>query len=679
MIKKYQNSGTINYGTKISPEREAEIRAEQQAALDDLWRQRNAYAEQEEQERKQQLKEEIKRVTAEHAAKTAHLDNGSSATDWYYALQDDPQKRAEWDRGAKLTTLAGLGAIATPYLLYGMGSMGGAIYRGLSNPITRTAVQQAGTKAALSTLAGEAVDRFSYGTRDYVDNSSIGNTKLNRYAIRPTLSMLPIILNTDNVVERRLAGSVAKIDGWEDGMSMFDLANGDELTKHITNAVNSDSSSKIKNNIHRTDKKDQMFLDQMNDAISVFGSDFLAEVVPSKPEYFEDFFPDIRDRAKQAFEREITSGQGLIANGILARTSGAEIAERGLAKQQGFGNNGIILARSMPQEELINVGTGIGERGGDKILYTMFSDPGIVDKYLIAPRGTTLKDMGIRKRSYLNAYSTIESARQNFETVLQKAIARKDRETAIRAARGLIWTSQRLPSTMQHHNILSTLGQQYEALPETVKAFEESSRSISSEFMQRLANSAKQLEVSGGRSEIMSGDVPLFGEGITKEYKLPVIVKTKDGYEPILEHGDFKRETRGVYPILMYDGADIMTGATIQKPFGAHAGPMYEQLSKMNSHAANGFRHRLMLDRPDDYLTAAGTPDKYAEYANGMASGVFHFSGDSTAGSGTLPSLSIIKPSEGFFKNMTPKYRMDGKFTVVPGLKLGGDVPKILK
>lgn len=78
MIKKYQNSGTI---TKISPEREAEIRAEQQAALDDLWRQRNAYAEQEEQERKQQLKEEIKRVTAEHAAKTAHLDNGSSATD----------------------------------------------------------------------------------------------------------------------------------------------------------------------------------------------------------------------------------------------------------------------------------------------------------------------------------------------------------------------------------------------------------------------------------------------------------------------------------------------------------------------------------------------------------------------------------------------------------------------
>ena len=33
VIKKYQNSGTI---TRISPEREAEIRAEQQAALDDL-------------------------------------------------------------------------------------------------------------------------------------------------------------------------------------------------------------------------------------------------------------------------------------------------------------------------------------------------------------------------------------------------------------------------------------------------------------------------------------------------------------------------------------------------------------------------------------------------------------------------------------------------------------------
>lgn len=47
-IKKYQNpSGTL------TPEREAEIRAEQQAALNELWEKRNAYAKQEEQERKQ--------------------------------------------------------------------------------------------------------------------------------------------------------------------------------------------------------------------------------------------------------------------------------------------------------------------------------------------------------------------------------------------------------------------------------------------------------------------------------------------------------------------------------------------------------------------------------------------------------------------------------------------------
>ena len=92
-------------------------------------------------------------------------------------METDPAKRVEWDRNAALTTAGGLALISLPYTLAAGSTMYGTIANGLSNPITRAAVQRAGTKAALSTLAGEVIDRASYGTRDYIDNSSIGDTK----------------------------------------------------------------------------------------------------------------------------------------------------------------------------------------------------------------------------------------------------------------------------------------------------------------------------------------------------------------------------------------------------------------------------------------------------------------------------------------------------------------------
>ena len=261
-------------------------------------------------------------------------------------------------------------------------------------------------------------------------------------------------------------------------MSMFEKANNNELTRELASAIgehkrilnksktknehNLSKLSDIEGKLARPDINDGITIDLFNEAAKTFGDDFFIEAFPSHSEYFDVFDPSIRSAAQKAFEREMASGQGLIANGILARASGSEIATRGLAKQQGFGNNGIILARAMPQSELLHVGTsgyddalrsisknpdvvekymqGLpnNEKIVDKPLYTMFSDPGIVDKYIITPRGTSLKDMGIDKQKYLAAYIELEHKRQSFENMLRKGIARSDRTLALRGARGLM-------------------------------------------------------------------------------------------------------------------------------------------------------------------------------------------------------------------------------------------------
>lgn len=449
-LKKYQNpSGTL------PPEREAKIRAEQQAALDELWDKRKAYAEKEEQERKQQLKDEIQRVTKEVAAKTAHLDNGSSATDWYYALQDDPQKRAEWDRGAKLTTLAGIGAVATPYILSGLGSMGGAIYKGLNNPITRTAVQQAGAKAGISTLVGEAVDRLSYGTRDYIDNSSIGNTKLNKHFIRPTLTIMPL-LGIDDVATglanqtRKINSVHADVFGPNAPMSRVGRAHLDGPGQGTEIKVNVGKKSDYKGkpdewkmtNIGTVGPSAHSYHKQM---VNAFGIDVIEEAFPFLDQYLEGIHPSLHDAAKKAYLADMLSGDAFRANGTGILPSGSEITKRALAKTRNYGNDGLVLLRSASEEHL-----------ADPLqkMYAFLSEPGMADKYLLTDSGTNLK--GLMKSDKWNAWRELvqksDIERQQIVTELQKSIGAKNRESAINLFRRLVDIESRLPSGVQRFN-----------------------------------------------------------------------------------------------------------------------------------------------------------------------------------------------------------------------------------
>lgn len=449
-LKKYQNpSGTL------PPEREAEIRAEQQAALDELWDKRKAYAEKEEQERKQQLKDEIQRVTKEVAAKTAHLDNGSSATDWYYALQDDPQKRAEWDKGAKLTTLAGVTAVAAPYILSGLGSMGGAIYKGLNNPITRTAVQQAGAKAGISTLVGEAVDRLSYGTRDYVDNSSIGNTTLNKRVIRPTLTIVPL-LGIDDVATglanqtRKLNSVHADVFGPNAPMSRIGRTHTQSSGqgKEIKVDVGKPSSFKDKpdyfepTNIRTIGPSSHSYHKQM---ANTFGLDVIEEAFPFRNEYLEGLHPSLHEAAKKAYLADMLSGDAFRANGTGIIPSGSEITKRALAKTKNYGNDGLVLLRSASEEHLENP---------LQKMYAFLSEPGMADKYLLTDSGTELKGL-IKSDKWDTWQAVVQNAdiqKQNILEALRKSISAKNKDEAVKWYRQLVDIESRLPSGVQRYN-----------------------------------------------------------------------------------------------------------------------------------------------------------------------------------------------------------------------------------
>ena len=479
-IKKYQNpSGTL------TPEREAEIRARQQAAVDEIWKQRKEYAEQEEQERKQQLKEEIKRVTAENAAKTAHLDNGSSATDWYYALQDDPQKRAEWDRGATLTTLAGLGTVAAPYLLYGMGSMGGAIYRGLNNPITRTAVKQAGTKAGISTLTGEVIDRLSYGTRDYINNSSIGNTNLNRYFVRPTLSIVPLLGIDDAAAglanqTRKLNSVHADVFGPNAPMSRVGRTHlqGPGQGTDIKVDVGKKSSYKgqpdewTSTSIRKVGPSSHLYHKQM---INTFGLDVIEEAFPFLDKYLEGIHPSLHDAAKRAYLSDMLSGDAFRANGTGILPSGSEITKRALARTKNYGNDGLVLLRSASEEHLENP---------LQKMYAFLSEPGMADKYVLTDNGTKLKGLmdSDKWKAWQKLVQESDIKKQQILTELQKSIGSKNREGAINWFKQLVDIESRLPSGVQRFNARNPMPDKWK------KDFATIAETLGDQYISRLEN-----------------------------------------------------------------------------------------------------------------------------------------------------------------------------------------------
>lgn len=622
VIKKYKNSGTI---TRISPEREAEIRAEQQAALDDLWRQRNAYAEQEEQERKQQLKEEIKRVTAEHAAKTAHLDNGSSATDWYYALQDDPQKRAEWDRGAKLTTLAGIGAVATPYLLYGMGSMGGAIYRGLSNPITRTAVQQAGTKAGISTLLGTAIDQGSYDARTAIGASSIGDSKLNKYAINPILAATPFLLDPGKAVERRLATGVT--DMASDVLRHTNLPTGTGRRPHTELG---------------------QFLKRTVQNLAGKQDDVLIETFPVRPEYVET----LSDDARRLYEEGVRTGDALIGNGTYLGLSGKEIARRELGKQAGFGNDGNVLLRA--------AGIDTFRTPPKSELYTFVADPGIADKYAISlKKGTTFP--GYFTSGDLELFNKqlqqIDDRIKIVKGQLERSIQDNNRSGIIENLRELDMLYRRRPSDIQVYN--ANVGTLSKYDPNT---------DLASEIGRQL----RQQQMSqrpGGPSAIRAGEI---GMDLGLERFI-----VNDAGNNLVE------------PLIYRDGLDIIQTPMLKtvNATSSQSIPMsdfIEQMAESYPHlrsylhdSAKKFGIKVAYpDQISKMLRGVKSPKTYNDSA--ITQAFMGYVPDSTAGLGPVPTVTFVGQSPGLVKGIGPM--SSGQFFNVPSiLKQGGNIPNYFR
>lgn len=96
-------------------------------------------------------------------AKTEGLSEADSATDWYHAIEEDPQKRAEWDRQADIVSSVG-STIAT--LPFSIGSIG------LVPTLTTAAGAYAGAYGGQK--VGEAIDE-KYGTNTTPWLSTIGS------------------------------------------------------------------------------------------------------------------------------------------------------------------------------------------------------------------------------------------------------------------------------------------------------------------------------------------------------------------------------------------------------------------------------------------------------------------------------------------------------------------------
>ncbi len=403
------------------------------------------------EEKQKEFEDKIKAMQE----RTAGLSEADSATDWYYAMETDPAKRAEWDRNAALTTAGGLAAISLPYTLAAGSTMYGTIANGLSNPITRAAVQRAGTKAALSTLAGEVIDRASYGTRDYIDNSSIGDTKWNKYAIRPTLSIVPLLGIDDAAIglanqTRKLNSVHADVFGPNAPMSRIGRTHTQLAGQGKDIKVNVGKPSPYKDrpgyfepaSIRTIGPSSHSYHKQMTNA---FGLDVIEEAFPFRDEYLKGIHPSLHEAAKKAYLADMLSGDAFRANGTGIIPSGSEITKRALGKTTNYGNDGLVLLRSSSEEHLENP---------LQKMYAFLSEPGMADKYLLTDSGTELKGLinSDKWGTWQTAVQEADIQKQNIVEALRKSIAAKNRSEAVKWYRQLVDIESRLPSGVQRYN-----------------------------------------------------------------------------------------------------------------------------------------------------------------------------------------------------------------------------------
>lgn len=506
-----------------------------------------------------------------------------------------------------------------------MGSMGGAIYRGLSNPITRTAVQQAGTKAGMSTLLGTAIDQGSYDARTAIGTSSIGDSKLNKYAINPILAATPFLLDPGKAVERRLATGVT--DMASDVLRHTNLPTGTGRRPHTELG---------------------QFLKRTVQNLAGKQDDVLIETFPVRPEYVET----LSDDARRLYEEGVRTGDALIGNGTYLGLSGKEIARRELGKQAGFGNDGNVLLRA--------AGIDTFRTPPKSELYTFVANHGIADKYAISlKKGTTFP--GYFTSGDLELFNKqlqqIDDRIKIVKGQLERSIQDNNRSGIIENLRELDMLYRRRPSDIQVYN--ANVGTLSKYDPNTDLASEVGRQLRQQQMMQR----------SGGPSAIRAGEIGM-------DLGLERFIVNESG-------------NNLVEPLIYKDGLDIIQTPMLKtvNATSSQSIPMsdfIEQMAESYPHlrsylhdSAKKFGIKVAYpDQISKMLRGVKSPKTYNDSA--ITQAFMGYVPDSTAGLGPVPTVTFVGQSPGLVKGIGPM--SSGQFFNVPSiLKQGGNIPNYFR
>lgn len=518
-----------------------------------------------------------------------------------------------------------MGSIATPYILSGLGSMGGAIYRGLSNPITRTAVQQAGTKAGISTLLGTAIDQGSYDARTAIDASPIGDSNLNKYALRPILASAPFLLDPAVGAEQRLATGVTDMAS--------DVLRHTNLPTGIGRRPHTELGQYLKKTIQNLAKKQD---------------DVLIETFPLRPEYLETLSND----AGKLYEEGVRTGEALIGNGTYLGLSGKEIARRELGKKAGFGNDGNVLLRA--------AGIDTFRTPSKSELYTFAANPGIADKYAISlKKGTTFPGYFLSGdlEKFYKQVGKIDSDIKIVKGKLERAMQDDDRMGIIENLRELDMLYRRRPSDVQYYN--AGVG--------TLSTYDPN-RDLAAELGRQLRQQ-QMLQRPGGPDAIRAGEIGM-------DLGLERYVANNLGNN-LIEPLVYKDDLNIVQIPLIKTVNPTSTEAIPIADFIERLAESYPNLQSYLYDMANKFKVKVAYpDQISKILRGAKTAKKYNGSA--VADAFMGYVGDSTAGLGPVTTMTFVGKSPGSVKGIGPL--SSGQFLNVPSiLKSGGYIPKYFK
>ena len=312
--------------------------------------------------------------------------------------------------------------LSLPYTITALPEIASTIKWGLTTPMGR----KAAAKTAASVLGGELMFQGTEAAKSELNNSSLGDTKLNQAFLQPALTAIAVGVDPDSILSKNLAKGVVN-----------DVAK-DMLGPNASRArMTAGEYSKKFADLKATKLNDSHRL-----LIDTFGPEFMEEVFPFLPEYARGLDPAVEKMAKEAYLSELISGAAFKANGTTIRPSGAEIVRRGIAKKLGYGSDGLIWARAATKEHLENP---------LRHTYSAMAEPGVVDKYLIRDNGSQVT--GLFNAKDAQTYSILLEKRKKAHSdaiiALNKAIASKDKSAAIDAYRNVIKYEAMLPSKVQ--------------------------------------------------------------------------------------------------------------------------------------------------------------------------------------------------------------------------------------